>query len=431
MKRYKAVALALLVLLAATGYGQWVEDSIDVGKAWVGSLAYNPLMDVVYGVSEKGVFFAIDCATNRVIESWPDVGASKVTYNSTDHKFYFIAGDAILVGDGRTHQVIKTIPLEGATVPVWDSVQNRLYVSCRDRNRVAVFDCAQDTLICEIPVGRYPIKMYLNSRHQKLYVLNEDETSVSVIDLWTCKVITKIRVHIGSQISSACYHAAADKFYCDGGPSGVVVIDGVGDSVMGRIALPARNWVESMIAVEDLGLVLVGVSGSTIRGEVFAIDVLTDSVVSRVTVGRYPRRLWASRKSGRTYCANAYSKDVSVLSYDGSRLYETLEVQDAPFEFAYSPRSRRLYVSHLNSRQVYVIRDQAGGVEQLPELRARVRATVAAGRLHVEEAGLLLDVSGRKVAELEEGEYDLGPLPAGVYIVTTRQGVSGRVVKVR
>ncbi|MFO7676700.1 MAG: hypothetical protein R6X12_10340, partial [bacterium] len=100
-----------------------------------------------------------------------------------------------------------------------------------------------------------------------------------------------------------------------------------------------------------------------------------------------------------------YSDEVSVLSYDGSQLLTTLPVQDAPFELAYSPRSRRLYVSHLNSRQVYVIRDEAGGIAEEPPgagWPVRVRATVTAGRLRVEAAGLLLDVSGRAVAPPRE-----------------------------
>ncbi|MFO7676067.1 MAG: hypothetical protein R6X12_07120, partial [bacterium] len=130
-----------------------------------------------------------------------------------------------------------------------------------------------------------------------------------------------------------------------------------------------------------------------------------------------------------------YSDEVSVLSYDGSQLLTTLPVQDAPFELAYSPRSRRLYVSHLNSRQVYVIRDEAGGIAEEPTgagWPVRVGASVTAGRLRVEAAGLLLDVSGRAVARLEKGENDIRRLAPGVYFVRRQDtGESSRLVLAR
>jgi hypothetical protein len=39
--------IAVLCIAAGTGQAQYVEDSVDVGGAWVGSLAYNSREDVV------------------------------------------------------------------------------------------------------------------------------------------------------------------------------------------------------------------------------------------------------------------------------------------------------------------------------------------------------------------------------------------------
>ncbi|MFO7675922.1 MAG: YncE family protein, partial [bacterium] len=362
----RPAVLVLLLALAASGYGQWVEDSIDVGGAWVGSMAYNPLMDVVYGrcVYRDGIFFAIDCATNHVVASWPVDWPMYMAYDSIDHKLYLPFGfeaESLAVIDGRTHRRIKAIPLEWARVCVWDGMRDRLYVSCPERGVVAVFDCTQDSLICEIPVGRSPLKMFLNGRHRKLYVLNWDDSSVSVIDLWSNQVVATIPLHSGVAPQSACYCASADKFYCDSYED-VTVIDGATNGVSARIALPAQSMVTALSVNEELGLVFIGVYSPAVRA-VYTVDGQTDSVVSVVSVGDLPERILASSESRRTYCVN-YSDEVSVLSYDGSQLLTTLPVQDAPFELAYSPRSRRLYVSHLNSRQVYVIRDEAGGIAE-------------------------------------------------------------------
>jgi hypothetical protein len=67
--------ILLLALAATAGQAQHVEDSVDVGGAWVGSLAYNSQADVVYGASEDGFVFAIDCATNELVATIPGGGA--------------------------------------------------------------------------------------------------------------------------------------------------------------------------------------------------------------------------------------------------------------------------------------------------------------------------------------------------------------------
>ncbi|MFO7676396.1 MAG: hypothetical protein R6X12_08790 [bacterium] len=63
--------------------------------------------------------------------------------------------------------------------------------------------------------------------------------------------------------------------------------------------------------------------------------------------------------------------------------------------------------------------------------RARHRTSLVADRLHADAAGSLLDISGRAVAGIERGDNELRRLPPGVYVVRTRLGVTGRVVKVR
>jgi hypothetical protein len=176
-------ALLLGCLFVGIGRPQYVEDSIDVGGAWVGSLAYNSREDVLYGASEDGVFFAISCDSNKVIGSLPLHDAFAVAYDSIDNKAYCTSPDSLLVVDGVMHARIKSMPMEGATLPVWDEVSSRLYVSCQTVNRVAVLDCATDSLLSYISVGACPMQMYLNDSGRRLYVQNYDAGTVSIIDL--------------------------------------------------------------------------------------------------------------------------------------------------------------------------------------------------------------------------------------------------------
>jgi YVTN family beta-propeller protein len=161
LRHGSSVILAALCIVAGAGQAQYVEDSIDVGSGPVGSLAYNSSEDVLYGASETGGFFAISCDSNKLVRSFYLHYACDVAYDSIDNKAYCTQWcESLLVVDGATHTRIKSLPMDGATVPVWDPVSDRVYVSCQSSNSVAVVDCATDSLLLYIPVGACPLKMY-------------------------------------------------------------------------------------------------------------------------------------------------------------------------------------------------------------------------------------------------------------------------------
>ena len=248
-------------LIVTVARAQYVEDSIDVGAAWVGSLVYNSREDVLYGASEDGIFFAISCDSNKLIESFPLQRALAVTYDSIDNKAYCTfyntqADDSLLVVDGVTHTRIKSLPMDGATTPVWDPASDRVYVSCQSTNKVAVVDCATDSLLTYIPVGACPIKMYINTLRRKLYVLNSDEGSISVVNMTTDQVIKTLVV--GGYPNAGYYSRSADRFYCDGPQEQCVVVGGQSDTIVARIPLPGIDGVLSATGNEDAGLVYLG-----------------------------------------------------------------------------------------------------------------------------------------------------------------------------
>ena len=172
MVKPRLLLCALGFVLVATGLSQYVEDSIDVGGAWVGSLAYNSREEVLYGASNDGVFFVISCDSNRIIASQQLSGAFMLAYDSIDNKawcsYYGPEQDSLAVIDGKTHAIVKEMEMPGATMPVWDGASGRLYVTCQTTGSVAVLDAKTDSLLTYIPVGATPLKMYLNSFRRKL-----------------------------------------------------------------------------------------------------------------------------------------------------------------------------------------------------------------------------------------------------------------------
>jgi len=313
-------------------------------------------------------------------------------------------------------------------------MRDRLYVSCPERNVVAVFDCTQDSLICEIPVGNYPLKMYLNGRHRKLYVLNYDEGSVSVINTVNNQTITVIPT--GGYAISGHYSTTADKFYC-GAAQKVVVIDGALDCVVAEIPAPERGATHALMENPDAGIVLAATVGDTCS-HIWSIATGPDTILNDLWSPSNPECILWSPHSRQFYVA-CYRPVVAVVNSDGSELTVEVPVQSSPFSLALSPQQHRLFVGHLNSPFVYVIRDEVGGIAEGGGTRLpRGAATVVRGSLVLTSAFcnltsdfVLLDVSGRRVLDLSPGPNYVSHLSPGVYFVATTEGVTGRVVKVR
>ena len=380
MKRISLLGLSVAVcFFVSIGQSQYIEDSIDVGGAWVGSLVYNSREDVIYGGCQTaGIFFAISCDSNKVVASYPLTWPRRVAYDSIDNKVYCAfkggEGDSLAVIDGSSHQVVKKLGMPGATMPVWDPVGDRVYVSCQNAVRVAVVDCRTDSLLTYIDVGWTPIKMYLNTLRRKLYVLNYDAGTVSVIDLATNQVISTVEV--GGFPNAGYYCRRVDKFYCSSPPGSVAVMDGRDDSVVARIPLPDNGEALSMTGNELTTTVVFGVF-SDVGNDAYFVSAPNDSVVSVLPVGREPWGTLFSSTTGLVYSANTGSNTVTVMAGDGSRVLKTIPVGADPFVFHALPRHERAYLGHLGSSKVYVIRDSVTGISEDPAAKRLPPATAA------------------------------------------------------
>jgi YVTN family beta-propeller protein len=457
----RALPVSLLLALAATaGQAQYVEDSIDVGGAWVTALAYNTHADVVYGVSQSSYYlFTIDCASGTVQNRLYRNAPVNVVYDSIDNKAYLAQRsgvDSILVVDGSTHQRIKAIPMYWAGGMVWNAANNRLYVAGGDEDVVRVIDCATDSVIAVIPVSGYPTAVRLSTRHPKLYVLNWDSETVAIVNTETNVVVATIP--LGTTPDAGCYSGNADKFYC-GGASAVTVVDGDGDSLLGRVSLPIGVLAYCMTSVEEHGLVVVG--GQATKDSIFFIDAHSDSIVATFAVDGQPHAVVWSPATDLVYCANTQTtSSVMAIAGDASRVLAELQTAYFPSTLLTVARHRRLYVGHSGSRWVYVVCDSATGVAERPAELPPGRHGLSAdpvpfaglvtlqweGHSRIDSVAIYTN-QGRLVRRLEsagrvgdrrgsiwDGRDTHGhPLPDGVYVAVLEGGKQERtkLVKLR
>jgi YVTN family beta-propeller protein len=462
MKSRHGSVLKIVVLccvFASVGRSQYVEDSIDVGGAWVGSLAYNSQEDVLYGrCQQAGIFFAISCDSNKVTNSFELSYPRQMVYDSIDNKAYCAyegaEEESLAVIDGRTHALIKSIRMPGATTPVWDMVSDRVYVSCQSTNKVAVVDCATDSLLKYVSVGACPMEMHINTLRRKLYVLNYDNGTVSIVNMITNQVVKTVAV--GGTPNAGYYSPSADKFYSAGAYGYCTVIDGAADSIVARVQLPGTNAdIQCATGNADDALVYLGTYHWPVS-YVATVSASTDSLLDTICLGSAPYGLSYYVRSGLLYCAPAGDKQVAVLSGDGSRILELLQVGDGPFVFAQVPRHDRLYLGHLNSSLVYALRDTSAGTTETPQRHAEFcpplrvtpnpfsRSVTVAWSFTAKDGDLVRVYAqdGRVVrwnrtsagqgSWVWNGRDDTGKATApGVYIVEAGTGNRQKVVKLR
>ena len=451
-------ALLLVCLCIAAGMCQYVEDSVDVGGAWVGSLVYNSREDVIYGESEsQGILFAISCDDNGIIATHQLMGALELVYDSADNKAWCSYDgpeqESLAVIDGSTHSIVKRIEMPGATIPVWDAVSDRVYVSCQTTNKVAVVDCATDSLLMYISVGACPMKMYINTLRRKLYVLNYADGTVSIVNMATNQVIKT--VFVGGTPNAGYYSRSADKFYSAGSQRQCVIIGGQTDTIVARITLPGIDYVLSATGNEDAGLVYLG----TFTGSddyVATVSAQTDPVLVTTKTGGEPWGLACFVPSGLVYSASSASNEVYVLTGDGARILRILSVGSYPFVFVDVPRHRRLYLGHLGMPYVYVLGDTSAGVAdtRLPQFGFCGGISVApnpftqsvtvvwnsslkgdgVARVYAQDGRLVRQarIPAGEARWVWDGRDNSGAaVPPGVYVLETGSGVRAKVVKLK
>ncbi|MFO7675962.1 MAG: hypothetical protein R6X12_06590, partial [bacterium] len=165
--RFRPAVLVLLLALAATGYGQYIVDSVWSGREVTG-LVYNRPQGYLVGTHESFVF-TIRCeGHNEGTSRYVSRILCGLAVNLVSNRVYCAYGngedDTVWVAHGTGLWEYGRIPLDGASQPFWDSVGNRIYVACASENEVAVIDCATDSVIAHVRVGRDPERPELNTR---------------------------------------------------------------------------------------------------------------------------------------------------------------------------------------------------------------------------------------------------------------------------
>ena len=207
-----------------------------------------------------------------------------------------------------------------ATIPVGDDPQsvgvnlstNRVYVANQADGTVSVIDGTTNTVIATVAVGGEPMALGVNSTRGRVYVANRNDATVSVIDGATNTVIATVPV--GDQPFHVGVNPDTDRVY-----------------IANRKAWPATD------------------------GTVSVIDGSSNEVIATIPVGAAPQKAGVNPITNLIYVPNAEGGTVSVIDGASNAVVATIPVDDVPIGLGVNPSTNRVYVSHFDDETVSVI----------------------------------------------------------------------------
>lgn len=240
------------------------------------------------------------------------------------------------------YKVINKIHIDGNgswDYITMDEAASRLYVS--HGNEMNVVDVTTHTLVGTVPDTKGVHGITLTKDMNKGFISNGRDTSVTIIDLKTLKVITKVKV-TGNNPDAILYDPFSQKvFTFNGRSSSSTVIDAKTNKVIGTIKLAGKPE----FAVTNLkGRIFVNIED---KNTISAINVSTLKVEHNwpIAPGEAPSGLAIDLKNKRLFsvCEN---KIMVVVDYETGKVITTVKTGEGTDGVSFDPVLNRVYSSN-------------------------------------------------------------------------------------
>jgi DNA-binding beta-propeller fold protein YncE len=116
-----------------------------------------------------------------------------------------------------------------------DAQRKFAYLSSVYTDTVEVFDLTSSEFVASISVGQSPMGLALHEASNTLYVANSAIHHLSVVD--GASRAQRATILLRSEASSVAVHQASHTVYANGGPDGIVKIDGAAGKIVDQLSL--------------------------------------------------------------------------------------------------------------------------------------------------------------------------------------------------
>jgi len=204
------------------------------------------------------------------------------------------------------------------------------------------------TVVATVPVGLAPYGVAVNPTTSRIYVANNGNSTVSVIDGATNTVMATVA---GVPSPSVAVNPATNRIYVSNlSGTNVSVIDGATNTVVATVPVGLFPWYVAVNPATNR-IYVINLLGPNVQ----VIDGATNTVVATAPVGINPYGIAVNPTTNRIYVANRGSNDVSVIDGATNTVVATVAVGLEPCGVAVNTSTNRIYVSNLSGNNVSVI----------------------------------------------------------------------------
>ena len=217
-----------------------------------------------------------------------------------------------------------------------------LYVPNEDDNTISVVDISNNSVVATIPVASTPDGVAVSPDGTFVYVASESGF-ISVIN--TASNTVTATIPVGSRADFVAFSPDGSLAYVTHwGGDYVSVINTTNNTVVTDITVGSGSY--SVAVSPDGSRAYVT---NEFSGTVSVIDTANNTVVGTINVGNEPTVVAVSPDGTHAYVSNTASATVSVINTANASITATINVAGDPYGIVVSPDGSHVYVATTNS----------------------------------------------------------------------------------
>lgn len=290
----------------------------------------------------------------------------RALYSDVGVQYELLPTDLVSVVDGRTGAVTATVKIgdavnngvdEGIAV---DSTHNRVYVTNPGENSVSIIDTTTNTVVATTSVDGSPVGVAADPSAGLAYVADGDLVTI----LGPKGTVTGTVPLKGTAVAVAVDPASGVAYVAEAGPNALAVVNGKKAALQAQVEMQRPLVSVGGIAVDPGGKVYLYNSNGGIV--VFDTSSRVPREVTGFQSGGFLSGLAVDPKTHLVYAADPGSNEVHVFKSDGTKV-GSIKVLRYPTGIAIQGATRRAYVTDALSDSLTVVNlDQRQATEQVP-----------------------------------------------------------------
>jgi YVTN family beta-propeller protein len=280
-------------------------------------------------------------ASGRLITS------AAIAVNPRTHIVYAVdePADAVVVTNEVTGAVTRVAVEKGPIALAVIPSVNKIYVVNADSNSISIIDGASNTVIKTVRGGSHPYTIAANQKTQKVYVTYTYDHITTVID-GTSDVASTLNT--GSADTIAIDEATNLLFLSTYEDADLRIVNGATSS-MHKIKVGGHIWGFAFDATQ--GVLYLAHTGTM---DVLGFDVKTEKTFL-IPVGKLPCALALDTEVHKLYAVNYEDQTLSIINTAKRKVVAVLPLGSHPQAVAVDVRRNRIYVANVHGNSVTVV----------------------------------------------------------------------------